>query len=76
MMFGDGWNEKTQMPPGVLPLDHQSHVLSLGNGFWAAFTHIEYKRFGQSVSTFFRELAKLWCSFVRPVKAFGYPFNG
>jgi hypothetical protein len=76
MIFGDGWCEETQEPPEELPQEYAETVQHFGNGFWAALTHSERKRFEGREDRFLKDLGKLFCAYLRPLKAYQFPFNG
>jgi len=76
MMFGDGWCEETHEAPEQLPEEYGQNVQHFGNGFWASLNHTERKRFEGREAAFLKELGKLFCAYLRPIKAYQFPFNG
>lgn len=76
MIFGDGWCEATQEPPEQLPDEYAECVQYLGNGFWGALNHTERKRLEGREERFLKDLGKLFCAYIRPLKAFQFPVNG
>lgn len=76
MMMGDGWCEETHEPPEELPQEYGENVQSFDNGFWVSLNHTEQKRLEGREREFFRDLARVFCQYLMPLKAYRFPFNG
>jgi hypothetical protein len=75
-MMGDGWNDKTNEPPCDIPPEFDESITSHANGLWFAPSHGLLKALEDRRDDFERELARVFCAFLRPCKSYEFPFNG
>ena len=75
-MMGDGWNEKRNEAPVDIPPVFDESISSYSNGIWTAPAHCLRKRLEGREDAFWREITRVYCAFLRPLKGYEFPFNG
>jgi hypothetical protein len=75
MMFGDGFCNQTKEPPVEIPAEFAENFYSYENGLWVAVSHTMRKRLDPREDEFVRDVARLFCQYLRPVQAYRFPFN-
>ena len=75
MIIGDGWCNQTKTPPIELPPELGQDVFSYENGFWLAVSPVLRKRLDAQDGAFVRDVAKVYCQYLRPIQAYRFPFN-